>query len=108
MAAEKIAIKRRNIPIEKLQKVAEILKAISHPIRLEILEILECNGSSTVTEIREKLATEIEQSLLSHHLIKMKDKGVLRSQKQGKFIYYAITDPAITGIFDCMEKCSVF
>lgn len=101
-------VKRRNIPFEKLQKVAEVLKAISHPIRLEILEILEHKGASTVSEIRSQLVLEIEQSLLSHHLIKMKDKGILHSQKQGKYIYYAIVDPAITGIFDCMEKCSAF
>ena len=98
--------KKRNISFQKLSKVAEILKAISHPVRLEILEILEVHESLTVSEIREILAPEVEQSMLSHHLIKMKDKGILHSTKNGKYISYQITEPHILNIFDCMENCN--
>ena len=98
--------KKRNISFQKLAKVAEVLKAISHPVRLEILEILEVHEKLTVSEIRETLAPDIEQSMLSHHLIKMKDKGILRSTKKGKYISYEITDRQLLHIFDCMENCS--
>ena len=97
---------KRNLSITELGKVAEVLKAISHPVRLEILEVLEVAEPLTVSDIREQIDIEVEQSLLSHHLIKLKDKGVLKSVKQGKNIYYSICDRQILKIFDCMEKCS--
>ncbi|WP_299461381.1 helix-turn-helix transcriptional regulator [uncultured Microscilla sp.] len=95
---------KRNISAEKLERVAEVLKTIAHPVRLSILEVLQNHGRLTVSDLKEK--TQTEQSLLSHHLIKMKDKGVLRANREGKNIYYALVDDHITHIFDCMEKCS--
>lgn len=99
--------RRRNIPIQSLQKMAQILKTIAHPVRLDILELLETKESLTVGEIKESLGQPVETSMLSHHLIKMKDKGVLESQKQGKFIYYKLRDQHILQIFDCMEACKL-
>ena len=97
-------VKQRNINPEKLERVAEVLKTIAHPVRLSILEVLESYGRLTVSDLKEK--TKTEQSLLSHHLIKMKDKGVLKANRQGKNIYYQLADTQITKIFDCMENCS--
>ena len=97
---------KRNLSIRELEKVAEVLKAISHPVRLEILEVLEITESLTVSQIREQIEIDVEQSLLSHHLIKLKDKGVLQSVKKGKNCYYSICDRQVLKIFDCMEKCS--
>ncbi len=97
---------KRNISYEQLEIVAKVLKAISHPVRLEILEILEVEEPLSVSSIRERLSSEVEQSMLSHHLIKLKDKGVLCSTKEGKNILYRIQDRQILKIFDCMEKCS--
>ncbi len=96
---------RRNIPLDKLQLVADALKTISHPIRLEIMEILEYSEPLTVTDLRETMKIEVEQSLLSHHLIKMKDKGILMVEKQGKYSYYRLKDRQMLKIFDCMEQC---
>ncbi len=97
---------KRNISAEQLEMVAIVLKAISHPVRLEILEILEVEEPQSVSAIKEQLSVEVEQSMLSHHLIKLKDKGILVSQKEGKRILYRIKDRQILKIFDCMEKCS--
>ncbi len=91
--------------VKTLNKVADILKTIAHPVRLSILEALEGNPELTVSSLIEH--TGIEQSLLSHHLIKMKDKGVLKSQKEGKNVIYSLEDPHILSIFECMEKCSI-
>lgn len=94
--------------VQRLEKAAEILKTIAHPVRLEILDILEVYGELSVSEIQEKLSVNIEQSLLSHHLIKMKDKGILASSKKGASVEYRLVDPNITRIFVCMEGCSLF
>ncbi|NJN77941.1 MAG: helix-turn-helix transcriptional regulator [Saprospiraceae bacterium] len=93
---------------DKLNGIAKILKIVSHPVRLEILEILEAEEPLTVSEIRERINSEIEQSMLSHHLIKMKDNGILTSYKQGKNSYYSLTDKTMMNIFDCIGICEVF
>ncbi|MDX9790011.1 MAG: metalloregulator ArsR/SmtB family transcription factor [Candidatus Kapabacteria bacterium] len=96
---------KRNITPDKLVRMADVLKTIAHPVRLEIIELLEENGSMGVTELQHKL--NIEQSLLSHHLAKMKDRGVLRSKRDGKNLYYSIALKNIETIFDCMGKCKL-
>ena len=94
---------RRKIEATKLGKMADILKAISHPLRLEVLELLEENQPQSVGEILEQV--NVEPSLLSHHLTKMKDKGILDSFRDGRNIYYQLAFKEITKIFDCMENC---
>ena len=85
--------------------MAKILKVIAHPIRLEILEILEKNEPIDVGSIREKLTTDVEQSMLSHHLNKMKDNGIITSYKQGKNSYYSLLEKRVLQIFDCLSNC---
>jgi len=99
---------KRKLSANKLKKVAIILKTISHPVKLEILEILEQFIELDVTTIREKLKMKCEISMLSHHLSKMKDNGILMSDKKGKQVFYSISDRNILKIFDCMENCSLF
>lgn len=98
---------KRNLSVEKLAQVAHILKAIAHPVRLEILEALESEEPLMVSTIRERLKTPIEQSMLSHHLIKLKDKNILQADKRGKHVFYRISDRQILKIFDCMEQCDL-
>jgi len=95
----------RNIDYAKLDKMAHILKSISHPVRLEIIEMLEARNRLSVAEMLEQI--EVEQSLLSHHLTKMKDRGVLESQRDGRNIYYSLAIRDITKIFDCLERCNL-
>ncbi len=98
---------KRNLSAEKLQKVAKILKAIGHPVKLEILEVLESEEMLDVSTICEKIGTDCEISMMSHHLAKMKDKGILTSEKKGKQVFYRILDRQILNIFDCMEGCEL-
>jgi len=96
---------KRNLSFDKINRVAKILKTISHPVRLEILEVLEMEEPLTVSVIRERIGSEVEQSMLSHHLIKMKDNDILVSYKKGKHIYYSIADRQVLKIFDCLGGC---
>ena len=97
-----------HLTAEKITRVAEILKTIGHPVRLQILEALEEKEPLTVTEIQEKIESDTEQSLLSHHLIKMKDRGILKCEKHGMNVLYRLEDRKILKIFECMESCSLF
>lgn len=77
--------------LQKTDQAAELLKTIAHPIRLRILLALIEQSSINVSTLQVKL--KIDQSLLSHHLIKMKDRGLLINARQGKEIHYSLADP---------------
>lgn len=94
-----------NLEISKLNKVAEILKAVAHPIRIQVIDLLNKHERLTVTQIYQSL--NVEQSLASHHLSKMRDKGVLTAVRDGKNIYYELTDDKITDIIECIENCNI-
>jgi ArsR family transcriptional regulator len=100
--------KTRNISVETIMQMAEVLKTIGHPLRLKVLEALELEEPLSVSDIQERVPMDVEQSLLSHHLIKMKDKGILRSDKKGMHVFYRLSDRSLLKIFDCMEKCDLF
>ena len=97
----------RNSPFQKLGYIAMVLKTISHPIRLKIIEALEDKEKMNVQEISKFIGDHVEQSLLSHHLIKMKDKGILKCQKEGQFVYYKLLIREVVSLLDCMEKCKI-
>lgn len=99
---------KNNLTSEQIIRVAEILKTIGHTVRLQILEALEEKEPLTVSEIQERIDSDTEQSLLSHHLIKLKDRGILRCEKQGMNVLYRLEDRNILKIFKCMESCSLF
>lgn len=97
----------RNIPFEKLDYISMVLKTISHPIRLKIIEALENKDRLNVQDISKYIGDHVEQSLLSHHLIKMKDKGILDCQKDGQFVYYKLLLREVVSLLDCMENCKI-
>lgn len=98
---------QRNFSIQKIEKVAKVLKTIAHPVKLQILEVLEEEEPLDVSSICNRIGLECEISMMSHHLAKLKDNGILTSEKKGKQVFYSIADRSILKIFDCMENCDL-
>ena len=96
----------RMLSVEKLELAAFVLKALAHPTRISIVDILRDGGSRSVTEICEILQDK-DQPLVSHHLINMKQKGILGSEKKGRFIYYFLAHDEVLTILECMKKCEL-
>ena len=88
---------------ESLERAASMLKAIAHPMRISIIGALENGAKLTVTEIHKSLG--IEQSVASHHLGILKDKGVLSSKREGKNIYYFLKYENLKTIINCVSTC---
>lgn len=94
----------RSVGVQKLENCASILKAIAHPIRIAIIELLEKHEKLSVSEIHEQLG--LEQAVASHHLGILKNKGVLVSYRDGKNMLYELRHRQITRIIEIMERCS--
>ncbi|AQG81565.1 ArsR/SmtB family transcription factor [Spirosoma montaniterrae] len=86
----------------RIEKAAYVLKAVAHPLRIKIIQILHENNELTVSAIYKNL--KAEQSLISHHLINMRDKGILGIRRSGKNIYYFLVDNSVAEIIDCIYK----
>jgi len=67
---------------------AKLLKAISHPKRLEIIHLLR-DQELTVTEIQEML--DLPQANLSQHLQILRSSKIVNTRKDGKNIYYKLS-----------------
>ncbi len=84
---------------EIAQHVAEVLKAIAHPVRLQIIELLE-HGELCVGDIVDKLT--LPQSVASQQLGLMRDKQVLKCRRDGTKAFYSIKNPNVLNLLHCM------
>lgn len=93
----------KEINPETLEKAAGMLKAIAHPVRISIVQFLEDGKKRTVTEIHNKLG--IEQAAASHHLVILKDRGVLSSKREGKNTWYYLKHPNLRNVLSSVGDC---
>jgi ArsR family transcriptional regulator len=75
---------------EKLEQKAEILKAISHPVRLCILRGLVSNGPSSVGKMT--ICLNIPQATVSQHLAKMKAVNIISGKRNGTQVVYNLVN----------------
>ena len=78
---------------------AEVLKAVAHPLRLQIVEVL-AEGEMSVGEIVDALGEK--QAITSQQLNLMKDRGVLTSRREGAKVYYRIQNPNVIRVLNCV------
>jgi DNA-binding transcriptional ArsR family regulator len=95
--------KKATLDIQKLELAASKLRAMAHPMRIAIIDLLTENKKLTVTEIYERLS--LEQASASHHLNILKNKGLLESKRDGKMIHYSLKIGALSNVIDCINQC---
>lgn len=91
---------RLDLPL--LEETTETLRAIAHPLRLAIIELLDKNREMNVTEIFESL--DIQQAVASHHLRILKNKQVVRVKRDGQNSFYSLTDKVFFRIFQLLRE----
>src|SRR5689334_7115252 len=79
-----------NVDLHNLKKAALVLRAINHKLRQQVLKLIDENGRMTVTEIYVKL--RLEQSVASQHLAILRKAGFVKTERDGKFIYYSVNN----------------
>lgn len=77
------------------------VRALYHPLRQRILEVIKSNKNRIcVTDIYVKL--RIEQSVASQHLAILRNQGFVKTEREGKTIWYSVDDAAINAF---MKVC---
>jgi ArsR family transcriptional regulator len=79
---------------EAALRLAEVAKALGDPIRLQLVDVLRTHaGKVCVCELVPLF--DISQSTLSHHLKKLREAGIVDSERQGLWAYYYVLPDAL-------------
>lgn len=81
---------------------ANIAKALAHPTRIAILDVLKDQGELCVWEIYKTL--DLKQSVVSKHLNILKRAGIIESRKVGLEVHYSIHIPCVATFFNCINQ----
>ncbi|RJE48833.1 MULTISPECIES: metalloregulator ArsR/SmtB family transcription factor [unclassified Dehalobacter] len=79
---------------------ADILKVLSHPVRLCIVKGLMENGESNVMSMQNCLS--IPQSTISQHLSALRNKGIIRGRREGLEVFYSVQNPLVKKLIHLM------
>jgi ArsR family transcriptional regulator, virulence genes transcriptional regulator len=84
-----------------IKKAAVVLRAINHKLRQQIVQLIESNERMTVTEIYIQL--RLEQSVASQHLAILRRAGIVKTTRDGKFIWYSVSTQRLEEISRFVE-----
>jgi DNA-binding transcriptional ArsR family regulator len=80
---------------------AEFFKALAHPLRIRILEVL-LEGEQSVQELQRAL--NLEQPIVSQQLAILRAKNIVEPRKQGTAVRYAVRDRALGELLNAARK----
>ncbi|GAB6100091.1 hypothetical protein JCM16358_19700 [Halanaerocella petrolearia] len=74
---------------ERIENTTQLLKALADERRLQIINLLSC-GKMCVCDLTDHL--DISQPNMSHHLKVLKNAGLIKATKRGKWVDYELND----------------
>jgi ArsR family transcriptional regulator len=88
---------------EKLMYAAEMLRVMGHPVRLQIVVLLEQCSELPAGAIQEQLREP--QPTVSQHLGKMRSLGLLKSRRSRGQVLYSVAQPQLFQLLNCVRNC---
>jgi len=90
----------------KYKNESELLKALAHPMRMQIIKLLLSGGlpieGCSVNSIQKKMG--IPQPTISQHLQILRSKGIIDGSKKGVEVCYKVIDKRVAKILQIFEK----
>jgi ArsR family transcriptional regulator len=87
---------------EHAAMLAELLKAVAHPLRLRIVASL-VEGSTNVTALA--AALDAPQAIVSQQLRILRQAGLVAAERRGGFATYRLAERNLKGLVRCLERC---
>lgn len=81
---------------------AKVLKALAHPARLKLVDVLAEHDEVCVCELTEKIG--MDMSTVSRHLTQLKNAGIVESDKRGQMVFYSLRVKCLQSLFACIES----
>jgi len=89
---------------EVYERQAQFFSALSHPVRLRIIDIL-AQGDACVCHL--SAALQQRQAYVSQQLAKLREAGLITDQKEGLYVYYRLADEEIAQLLHEARQCLV-
>src|SRR5262249_11433618 len=91
------------IPSPQLQNLkAEFFRALAHPIRIRLLEVLVTRGETSVQDLQKALG--MDQPIVSQQLARLRASGIVAARRQGTATRYAVTDPLLKNLLHVAKQ----
>ncbi len=87
------------ITFDEAEIRAKVIKAMAHPVRLMIIDVLK-SGECSFAKLFELFS--LDKSTVSKHLLVLKEAGIVSSRKEGMDMIYTLEVPCITDFFGCV------
>ena len=91
----------RKKTLQQYEARAKIAKAMAHPSRLLMLDLLQ-KEEMCVGDLTKEVGAD--QSTVSKHLAVLKNVGLIDVRKEGALSYYRVTCGCLDGFFMCLES----
>ncbi|MFV0260570.1 MAG: ArsR/SmtB family transcription factor [Acidimicrobiales bacterium] len=91
---EGIVPDRLGAPVYEVK--AELFKAMGHPVRVRVLEVLAAGDERSVSDLA--AAVEVEASHLSQQLAVLRRAGLVSSRREVTTVYYSVKDPLVVDL----------
>ena len=85
-----------------VKKAALVLRALNHKLRQQMIKMLEENTKMTVTDLYIQL--RLEQSVASQHLAILRRAGIVKTERDGKYIYYRVNEDRVAQINQIVDS----
>jgi ArsR family transcriptional regulator len=85
------------------EKIAAMFKALSDPVRLRLFSKIAAQpgGEACVCEIQD---VGVSQPTVSHHLRKLREAGLLVSERRASWVYYSVAPGVLTGMAGLLSR----
>ena len=87
--------------MEGYTETTNVLKAMAHPSRLQILEVLSKEEEACVCHLEHLLG--MRQAPISQHLAKLRDAGLVIDRREGTNIYYSMADRSLGQLLEITQ-----
>ena len=94
---------KKEIDRSKLRITISRLRALAHPVSLEIVSLLESESKLNVGAIQKRI--KLEQAATSYHLTRLKRKGILISKRVGKETFYSVKQDSLKTMIEAINNC---
>ena len=90
-----------SIEIQPYEAQAQMLKVLTHPARLAILNILR-DGEHCVCHMEAHLG--LRQAYISQQLMVLREAGLIQDRRDGWNVFYRVTEPRIFAVLSAVEQ----
>jgi ArsR family transcriptional regulator len=98
-------LSREPLGVEDSERIAVMFKALGDPVRLRLFSLIasHAGGEACVCDIQD---VGVSQPTVSHHLKKLRDAGLVTSERRGTWVYYKVAPPVVAALAGVLDLSS--